>query len=149
MAEWRKICCAVDFSESSGLAVNEAADLAKRFQAELTVLHVYEAPAAAAAALEVPLLEHVQRAAGEAERKLAECRSSVEQKVSRAVLSAMPQGGAAAEILRFAREGSFDLLVVGTHGRKGIQHLMLGSVAERVVREADCPVLVVRGRRTS
>ena len=91
MAEWRKICCAVDFSESSGLAVNEAADLAKRFQAELTVLHVYEAPAAAAAALEVPLLEHVQRAAGEAERKLAECRSSVEQKVSRAVRSAMPR----------------------------------------------------------
>ncbi len=147
MAEWKKICCAVDFSEPSSLVVNEAADLAKRFEADLTVLHVYEEAAGAAAALEVPRLEHLERVAAEAERRLAECRSAAERRAGRAVRSAMSQGAAAPEILRFVEEGAFDLLVVGTHGRKGIQHLMLGSVAERVVREAVCPVLVVRGRR--
>jgi nucleotide-binding universal stress UspA family protein len=146
MAEWKRICCAVDFSEPSSLAVNEAADLAKRFQADLTLVHVYEETVGAAATLEVPRLEHLQRVAAEAERKLAECRSAAEQRAGRPVRSAMPQGGAAVEILRFVEEGAFDLLVVGTHGRTGIRHLVLGSVAERVVREAACPVLVVRAR---
>jgi nucleotide-binding universal stress UspA family protein len=53
-------------------------------------------------------------------------------------------GVAAEEICRFAREDGFDLVVVGTHGRTGIRHFMLGSVAEKVVREAHSPVLVVR-----
>jgi nucleotide-binding universal stress UspA family protein len=46
--------------------------------------------------------------------------------------------------VRYAREGGFDLVVVGTHGRTGIRHMVLGSVAERVIREAHCAVLVVR-----
>lgn len=144
MAEWKKICCAVDFSEPSRLAMNEAADLARRFQADLTVLHVYEEPAAAVAALEAPRLEHLERAAGEIERKLSGWRSEAEAVATRQVRSAMLSGATAAEILRFVREGSFDLLVVGTHGRTGFKHLVLGSVAERVVREADCTVLVPR-----
>ncbi len=144
MAEWKKICCAVDFSEPSHLAMKDAADLAQRFQADLTLLHVYEEPTAATAALEVPRLEHLEHAAAEMERKLAGWRSEAEAGASRPVRSAMLSGNTAAEILRFLRQGSFDLLIVGTHGRTGIKHFVLGSVAERVVREADCPVLVVR-----
>jgi nucleotide-binding universal stress UspA family protein len=54
------------------------------------------------------------------------------------------QGWAAGEITQFAKEGGFDLIVMGTHGRSGLKHLLLGSVAERVVRTAPCPVLTVR-----
>jgi nucleotide-binding universal stress UspA family protein len=50
------------------------------------------------------------------------------------------------EIAAFAKEGGHDLVVMGTHGRTGLRHLVIGSVAERVVREAHCPVLVVRPR---
>lgn len=55
-------------------------------------------------------------------------------------------GDPASEILRRARTHGIDLVVVGTHGRTGLKHLVLGSVAERVVRQAPCPVLVVRSK---
>ncbi len=144
MAAWRKICCAIDFSETSQLAMEEAADVARRSQADLTLVHVYENPAAAALALEVPRLEHLEHAAAEMERTLAGWRAAAEAAAKRPVHSVMLSGDTASEILSFLREGSFDLLVVGTHGRTGIKHLVLGSVAERLVREAHCQVLVVR-----
>ena len=145
MAEWRKICCAIDFSEPSHLAMQSAADVARCVQADLTLVHVYENPAAAASALEVPRLEHLEHAAAEMERTLASWRSEAEAAATRPVRSVMLSGKTAApEILSFLREGSFDLLVVGTHGRTGIKHLVLGSIAERLVREAHCQVLVVR-----
>jgi nucleotide-binding universal stress UspA family protein len=54
------------------------------------------------------------------------------------------QGVPFAEIVQFAREGSYDLVVMGTHGRTGLRHALLGSVAEKVVRKAHCPVLTIR-----
>ena len=143
MAEWKRICCAVDFSEPSHLALQEAADLARRFDAELTLAHVYENPTAVASALDAPRLEHVERAGAELDGTLASWRSEA-GRASRPAHSVMLSGETAPELLRFLREGSFDVLVVGTHGRTGIRHLVLGSVAERLVREAPCRVLVVR-----
>jgi nucleotide-binding universal stress UspA family protein len=61
-----------------------------------------------------------------------------------AVQTVSVQGSAAPEIVRFAKERDIDLIVVGTHGRGGLAHVLLGSVAEKVVRKAPCPVLTVR-----
>jgi nucleotide-binding universal stress UspA family protein len=62
---------------------------------------------------------------------------------ARNVKTAKGVGDPALEVIEFAREGKFDLLVVGTHGRTGLRHAILGSTAERVVRRALCPVLTV------
>ncbi len=80
----------------------------------------------------------------ELERKLAQWKAKAEDISGGTVSSQLIEGTAGKEIVRFAREGGLDLIVVGTHGRTGVRHLVLGSVAERVVREAHCPVLVAR-----
>lgn len=143
MAEWKKICCAIDFSEPSHLAMEEAASLARRFEAELTLLHVYEERAVSPEIL----LAKYEQAAPELEKKVGGFQREAEQIAGRPVRTVLLTGSAAAtEIGRFVREGSFDLAVMATHGRTGLARVVLGSVAERVVREAECSVLVVRGR---
>ena len=143
MANWRNICCAVDFSESSRLALEEAADLARRFEARLTLLHVFE-PAAAAASEAYSPAELTEQTTIELSRKLESWKAEAERRADRPVGRSLLTGDPAAEITRFARDGEFDLVVAGTRGRAGLEHLLLGSVAEKVVREAHCPVLVAR-----
>jgi universal stress protein A len=149
MAEWKKICCAVDLSESSRAAMEEAADLARRFQAELTVLHVYEVPSAVEKRMEASTSPAVEQAVLERQRVLDTWRANAERIAGRPVCSSVVPGHAALEITGFVRDGGFDLLVVGTHGRHGLERLVLGSVAERLVREVTCPVLVLRGARAA
>lgn len=139
MADWKKICVAVDFSEPSRFAMVSAAELARGIQADLTVAHVYQAPD------EVSITpELTENAKGEVAGMLESWRSEAERIASRPVRSMTLLGHPAAELLRFGERESFDLLVLATHGRTGLKHLVLGSVAERVVREARCPVLVER-----
>lgn len=151
MGEWRKICCAVDFSDPSRFAMEEAADLAKRCCAELTLVHVYEPP---------PPVSMDALAAGEStlfwealavdlERSLAAWRAEAARRAGVPVASVLLVGRAAPEILAWAREHGTDLLVVGTHGRLGLKRLVLGSVAEHVVRQAPCPVFVIRPKELS
>jgi len=140
MIAWKRMCCAVDFSEPSRSALAAAADLARRLGAELTLLHVYEPPAVANEAL----VERYGRAAIDLERQLGEWRAEGESRAGRPAHSTILIGKPAVEIERFAREGGFHLLVLGSHGRGGVERLVLGSLAERVLREAPCPVLVVR-----
>lgn len=144
MAERMRICCAVDFSEASRFAMVEAADLARRFDAELGLVHVHELPVSAAADLLVPPRALFELVAVDLERDIAAWRADAERRLGRPVRSKVLTGTPAAEILRHAREECVDLLVVGTHGRTGLKHLVLGSVAERVVRQAPCTVVVVR-----
>ncbi len=144
MDEWKRICCATDFSEPSRLALEEAARLAGRFQAELTVLHVFEERAVSPEIL----LSKYEQALPELEEKMASCQREAERISGRPVRTVILTGNSAAlEIGRFAHDGSFDLLVVGTHGRTGLPRVVLGSVAERAVREAECSVLVARSSR--
>ena len=144
MSRYRKICCPVDFSDPSRRAMREAADLARDFGAELTLLHVapsVTAPVAEAAL--APPARHVE-ADADAPQLLAAWASEAEALAGRAVQTRLASGRPGPEIVRHAREGGFDLLVVGSHGHTGVRHLVLGSVAEEVVRTAPCPVLVVR-----
>jgi nucleotide-binding universal stress UspA family protein len=144
MAEWSRICCAIDFSDSSRVAMQEAAVLARRLESWLTLVHVYVAPAPAVPDTMLSPPEFFERLSREAEETLERWRAEAEGIAGRPVRSAMPEGNASAELLRFASEGGYDLIVMATHGRTGFRRLVLGSVAERVVREANCSVLVVR-----
>jgi len=147
MAIYDRICCAVDFSTPSRATLEEAAMLARALGAELTLVYVSAsegAPSAAARMLEAPP-ELFEEARAELERKLETWRAEAEKIVGRRVTAQLLSGDPASEIVRHAKEEACDLIVVGTHGRSGIAHLVLGSVAERVVRTAHGPVLV--GRR--
>lgn len=144
MGEWFRICCAVDFSEASRLAMIEAADLAKGCGAQLTLLHVHEPAVKAAAEVLVASSAPFDLASVDVARDLAVWKTEAERRATTAVKTAVVTGDPVSEILRYARAHGVDLLVVGTHGRTGLRHVVLGSVAERVVRQAPCPVLVVR-----
>src|SRR5512143_808177 len=140
MDEWKKICCAIDFSDPSRLAMEKAAALAGRLDAELVLLHVYDAHAASPEIL----LSRFEQELPDLEAKMQAWERDAQRITGRPPRSIILTGSAAPEILRLSGEGSFDLLVLATRGRSGLTRLVLGSVAERVVRESSCPVLVVR-----
>ena len=144
MNGWRKIICAIDFSESSRLALEQAAELAGRSGAELTLAHVHVSPSHAAADVLVAAPEAAAVAAHELELLLAAWRADAERLSGRPVRVALLSGDPAEQLVKLARESQCDLTVVGTHGRRGLRRLVLGSVAEQVVRTAPCPVLAVR-----
>ncbi len=138
MPYWERICCAVDFSDVSRLALDQSAFLARTFGAALTLLHVYEEPAPGWSD------QTPSQARRAAEDTLASWRAQAEFLADRPVQMAMIEGSPGREIVRFAREGGYDTIVLGSCGRTGLKQKMLGSVAEYVVRSAHCPVLAVR-----
>lgn len=141
---WKRICCAVDFSEPSWFAMEQAADLAGGLRAGLTLVHVLT-PAATAPTdvlVAVPAVEEAETR--RAEETLEVWRSDAEARAAAPVRARVLLGDPAGELARFVEEEGCDLLVVGTHGRTGLSRLLLGSVAERVLRRAPVPVLVVR-----
>jgi nucleotide-binding universal stress UspA family protein len=145
MMNIRKILFATDFSEASEPALRVAASLARDNRADLILLHVSRIE-------DYPLGELVDEAPeaprGEVER-LEELAASVEN-VSCDYRWVHCDGPHEADaIVKAAAEESADLIVVGTHGRRGLSHLLAGSVAEKVIREAECPVLTVRQMKTS
>lgn len=141
---WRKICCPVDFSEPARAALQLAAELARTFGAELTLFHAYQLPGYTLPEGSVVVSPRMmQELADLAEAHLAEWKGLALSMGVAEVRTAKEVGEPALEIVEFARQGGFDLLVVGTHGRTGLRHALLGSTAERVVRRAGCPVLTV------
>ena len=116
MADWKKICCAIDFSDQSRFAMGEAADLSRRFAAELALLHVWEVHAVSSEIL----LSKFERAGARLEEDMRRFASEAQRMVGRAVRTVILAGTAAPEIVRFARGGSFDLVVMATHSRTGL-----------------------------
>ncbi len=142
MSHWNEICCAIDFSEHSRIAFERAIELAARLDADLTLLHVC-APAFPGADVVYAVGEPTDGlAGGPVHAQLDLWRREAEQVLGRSVRVELLTGNPAREIARFGRRG-VDMLVVGTRGPTGLGRLLLGSVAERVVRDATCPVLVV------
>jgi nucleotide-binding universal stress UspA family protein len=143
MLTWSKILCATDFSRASRAAVEDAADLAKRVGATLTLIHVREPPLPPD---EVPYNAKDAAAADarEVQGKLDTWRAEAEQVAGRAVDVLLVHGTAGLEVVEAARRGEFDVVVTGSHSRKGIRRALLGSVAEKIVRDAPCTVLVAR-----
>ena len=142
-----RILVPTDFSPASDAALATAKELAERFGASIHLLHVLEDPYATSAyATEVygflpqGLREKWQR---NAEAQLATLLPAEEASAFGGTTGVL-FGPPAKAIVEHAADNGFDLIVMGTHGRGGVAHLLLGSVAERVVRTARCPVLTVR-----
>lgn len=147
MFDWKKICCAVDFGEPSRVALEQATDLAKRFDAELTLIHVVSPPPHGASDVVVSSRAVATTQAKEEEEMLARWQLDAEARAGRSVRSLVLSGDPPTQIVRHASEERYDLLVIGTHGRTGVPRLILGSVAERVARGSPCPVLIVHDHR--
>lgn len=145
-ADWKRICCPIDFSDASRAAMEVAADVARRGGGSLTLLHAYPIPGYTfpdGSVVASPRM--MQELADQAKKHLEEWRAEAEKLVGAPrVRAETAVGEPAAEIVSFAKSTGVDLLVLGTHGRTGIEHALMGSIAERVVRKARCPVLTVR-----
>ena len=135
----RTILHPTDFSEPSQHALGLACALARDYGARLIVLHVTELPTVAYGEGVVPPNPEDLRAAAQEQLD----RLQVPQGNVRAERR-LEQGDAVTQILRVAQEAHADLIVLGTHGRTGLGRLLMGSVAEQVVRRAACPVLTVK-----
>ena len=148
MIALKNILLATDFSEPSGAALEYAKSLAEAFGASVHVLHVLEDLAAHAWTTEV----YVAALPGVHEEMERQARDRLdrlfapEDRDRFRVKTALRVGSPFVEVIRYAREHDIDLIVMGTHGRGAIAHMLLGSVAERVVRKAPCAVLTVRGK---
>lgn len=145
MFVFKHVLVATDFSEASGLALELAASIARQAGATLTVVHACELPIYPEAIPSADLLTPITAAAG---KRLDAVVTGLRDRCPGA-LPLLRVGAAWEEILAAAAEVGADLVVVGTHGRRGLSHAVLGSVAERVVRLSPIPVLTVRGRQTS
>ncbi len=148
---WKKILCPIDFSDPARAAMQTAAELCRHFDGELTLFHAYQLPGyTLPEGSVVASPKMLQDLADHAEAHLVELRALAAGMGAPRVQIAKAIGDPALEVVELARDGGFDLVVVGTHGRTGIRHAILGSVAERVVRRARCPVLTVHpeGRPT-
>lgn len=148
MTRFRRILVASDFSRGSAKAFDTAAKLAKANRAAVIVLHVLVPIVPFASERYVPSVAFGQVELATrtwARQQLA----GLVQKAKRAGVRAsalLLEGDAAPQIVRTARSKRCDLLVVGTHGRTGLSRVVLGSVAQRVVATASCPVVTVRSR---
>jgi nucleotide-binding universal stress UspA family protein len=144
-ADWKRICCPIDFSDASRAAMEVAADLARRNAGTLLLLHAYPIPGYTfpdGSVVASPSM--MQELAEGAQRHLEEWRAEAVALGAPAVEMVKAVGEPAKEIVSFAADQQVDLLVLGTHGRTGLEHALMGSIAERVVRKARCPVLTVR-----
>jgi nucleotide-binding universal stress UspA family protein len=138
-----RILCPIDFSEASRHALDQAVVLAGYYHAQITALHVFTPfarviTAAVAGEAELNALDRLRRKAAD------ESAAAVARQIGVDVV--VDEGQAAAVILDRAKDLVADLVVMGTHGATGFEHMLLGSVTERVLRKASCPVLTVPPR---
>jgi universal stress protein A len=143
--EIRQILAPTDFSEFSKQAIDYALALAQTFDAKLLLLHVIEMPAYPVEGFVPPsigttLLEDLERQARFDLAQVLPAAPDAKVEVMRQVVVGTPYR----TIVEVAEAEKVDLIVMATHGRTGLSHLVMGSVAERVVRTAPCPVLTVR-----
>ena len=138
----QRICVPVDFSETSAAALLYAKALADAFGASLHIMHVLVAWVPNA---DFPASPEMYASFEEAARKQLDAQLTAEEKAKyRATVELVMGTSEFVEVIRYAREKEIDLLVLGTHGRGAIAHMLMGSVAEKIVRKAPCPVLTVR-----
>jgi nucleotide-binding universal stress UspA family protein len=143
VAAFKNIVCAFDFSACSRDALAKATDIAARSDAALTIVHVwneaiYNSP-------QVPSGDVIAGVIRDTDRAIADCVATARAAGVNTVRSTIANGQASDEIVGIAaNDPTIDLIVMGTHGRTGLERVFLGSVAEHVVRHARCAVLVVR-----
>jgi nucleotide-binding universal stress UspA family protein len=138
----KKLLVPIDFSDCSQAAIEHAISLAQAFQAQVFLLHVMEPPAYG---LDF-LLTH-PGVPPEIKQKLIEAMKQSVDKMRKLGIDAegyFVTGVPFVEIIKAAKKHEADLIVMGTHGRTGLSHILLGSTAERVIQRTDCPVLTAK-----
>jgi nucleotide-binding universal stress UspA family protein len=146
MVMYKRILCPTDFSGPANKALQYACDLAAQYDAELHLLHVLPDPVAALTAYG-PVVSAIppdweENMRAQVNQQLADALDKNWEK-GKTVRRSISEGVAFAEIIRYARDNAIDLIVMGTHGRTGFNHFIMGSEAEKVVRNAPCPVLTI------
>lgn len=148
MAIFKKILVPTDFSECAANALTHALELAGALGASVTLLHVYEPPTYVG---DVVVQMPGQEGLTVSEYIRTEARHEMERFIKQAKVPAGVQlehrlepGHHATALHKIAQDETFDLIVMGTHGRSGLAHAILGSVAEKLIRIAEIPVMVVR-----
>ncbi|MEJ2760340.1 MAG: universal stress protein [Gammaproteobacteria bacterium] len=143
MLNLKRILHPTDFSDNSNQALKYACSLATQFGAELHIIHVAQNPALLSSPandyLPADYYDRLQRQVNEQLASLPDEVLSFTGSVTRNLCSGVPF----VEIIRYAKENAIDMIVMGTHGYSGLKHLIIGSVAENVVRKSPCPVLTV------
>ena len=140
-----RILAPIDFSETAAAALKYALALADAFQARVHLLHVVEDPVERHWAAEIAMLvssNFETEARQRSDAELAQLLTRAEREQYGAVL-VTEIGSPFANIVKYARREDIDLIVMGTHGRGRVAHMLIGSVAENVVRKAPCPVLTI------
>ncbi len=149
MLTFKNILVPVDFTETSTKALDYAMELAKRFESKVTILHAYEVPVFGfpdgALIATADITGRISNAAQQSLAALVDARKSAGLTVE----GVLRNGVTYDEINALADEISADLIVIGTHGRRGLARALLGSVAENVIRTAKVPVLTIHGPRES
>jgi len=140
-----KILCPIDFSPGSHEALRVAAELARESSAALVLAHVWDPPQWSLAGELAPGI--IQEMVEAEELQLSRWKATAKELGAREVALELLTGAPWDQIVTAAQhDRAIDLVVMGTHGRTGLRHVLLGSVAEKVVRHAPCAVLVVRLR---
>jgi nucleotide-binding universal stress UspA family protein len=148
---FKRILVAADYSPNSRAALEYAAVLAQETGSTVTIVHVWDRPAYVSEAVTVGQGEH-ERSLGDlirenAEREMQEFLASARLPPGLQHEQRLLSGDPAAALLKHAEAEKYDLIVTGTQGRSGFAHLLLGSVAEKIVRHSPIPVLTVPGKR--
>ena len=142
---FHKILVPTDFSADAEHAMRLACELSAEYHAPLTLIHIYDP-------VSYPLPDiyvlnnpgQLSRMWAEFDRRLAQAKADAEAAGAQSPQTRFLEGLTAAEIVRFAKDEGYDLIVMGTHGRTGVARVLLGSVAARVVQTAGCAVLTVK-----
>jgi universal stress protein A len=149
----RRIMVPIDYSENSKAALAYAAELALGFGASLDIVHVWDRPTYLTDAVMVQRPGEAHKPIGElirenAERDMAEFLAEISLPAAVSTTNRLVSGEPASALLAELKKGEHDLVVLSTHGRTGLAHLLLGSIAEKLVRLSPVPVLTVpvRGR---
>ena len=148
MVTYKNILFCTDFSENAQFALPFAVDLTKKYGATLHVIHVYQEPGHIAefeisSNIKMDWIRVAHLMGTEMEKRLNALCERVTQELG-ACQSELSRGRPHTEILRYAKEAKIDLIVMGSHGLSGLEHVLFGSTAERVLRESPCHVLVIR-----
>lgn len=140
----KKILVPIDFSDNSKKAIRYAVPLAKQFGASITLINIIEPTVFPSdfgfGQMSFPDVE--RELVDKAERELAGIVDDLKTTVK--IVSVVKAGIPFVEITNYAADEEFDLIIVATHGRTGFEHILFGSTAEKIIRKAPCPALVVR-----
>jgi len=141
---FKKIVCPVDFSEFTNDIIKYAVSLAKKYDAEIHLLHIipnlnYFTPYESFLTPENLVL--IER---NIEKEVEKDFKKIMKGFDVPLVKAIKTGVVFVEIIDYIKAENIDLVVIGTHGRSGIEHILIGSVAEKIVRKSPCPVLTIR-----